>query len=166
MQKKVKIRKFEEKDIVNKVRWINDDENNQFLHYDLPLEVEKTQVWFKNNQNRTDRYDAVIEYQGIPVGVIGLLEIADGKAEYYVTLGENEFKGRGIAKQATMLLLEYAFTVLKIKEVYLYTEVGNLSAQALFEKSGFIKRGVEKNSVMNRGKYVDRYYYSITVSDF
>ena len=31
----IKIRKFQETDIPYKVRWINDDENNRFLHYDL-----------------------------------------------------------------------------------------------------------------------------------
>ena len=71
----VSIRKFEKKDIPNKVRWINDPENNTYLHYDLPLRVEPTEVWFEKNKERTDRYDAVIEADNIPVGLIGLLSI-------------------------------------------------------------------------------------------
>ena len=39
----VRIRKFERKDIPKKVEWINNPQNNKFLHYDIPLEVEKTQ---------------------------------------------------------------------------------------------------------------------------
>ena len=35
----VTIRKFEEKDIANKIKWINDERNNRFLHYDLPLSM-------------------------------------------------------------------------------------------------------------------------------
>lgn len=38
---KIAIRKFERKDIPKKVEWINNPENNQFLHYDIPLCVEK-----------------------------------------------------------------------------------------------------------------------------
>ena len=34
----VNIRPFTENDILNKVRWINDCENNKFLHYELPLD--------------------------------------------------------------------------------------------------------------------------------
>ena len=71
----ITLRKFEEKDIPAKVRWINDPHNNQFLHYDLPLEEEKTRNWFINNKDRTDRYDAVIEADGVPCGLIGLLGI-------------------------------------------------------------------------------------------
>lgn len=158
----VQIRKFEETDIPNKVRWINDSRNNRYLHYDLPLREDKTLEWFRKICGRTDRYDAVIEYQGKPVGVIGLLTIDNGRAEYYVTLGEQEYKGKGIAKEATRLLLMYAFCELGLKEVYLYTEVENIGAQKLFEKCGFVQQGVARGSAVNRGKAVDRYYYTLT----
>lgn len=157
----VKLRKFEERDVPNKVKWINDEANNQYLHYELPLIEEKTYAWFKTVENRIDRYDAVIEYNGIPVGIIGLLNIKDGHAEYYVTMGEKEYKGKGVAKDATKLLLEYAFSELGLEEVYLYTEEENVVAQRLFEKCGFEKQGLYKDSAFNRGKLVNRYYYKI-----
>lgn len=162
----VSIRKFEEKDIPNKVKWINDPKNNQYLHYDLPLTEEGTKVWFLKIKDLTDRYDAVIEYDGAPVGIIGLLNIKNGKAEYYVTMGEADFKGKGIAKRATLLLLNYAFIERKLSEIYLYTEVDNIPAQKLFEKCGFIKGEIFKDSAVNRGKSVDRYYYSVLSSDW
>lgn len=58
----VNIRPFTENDILNKVRWINDCENNKFLHYELPLDEDKTRAWFHKNKDRADRYDAIIEY--------------------------------------------------------------------------------------------------------
>lgn len=57
----INIRKFSIEDIPNKVEWINNPKNNKYLHYNLPLEVQKTINWFKNNEKRTDRFDAVIE---------------------------------------------------------------------------------------------------------
>lgn len=163
---KISIRKFEERDISNKVRWINDNENNRYLHYDLPLEEEKTRQWYYKTENRTDRYDAVIECDKKSVGIIGLLGIEKGQAEYYVTLGEKEYKGKGIAKSATFLLLKYAFSALKLRTVYLFTETENTAAQKLFEQCGFIKTGVAEKSAVNRGKYVDRFRYQITLSDY
>ena len=56
---KVTIRRFEEKDVPNKVKWINDDRNNQFLHYDIPLILENTHWWYLKNQTLTNRYVAV-----------------------------------------------------------------------------------------------------------
>lgn len=162
----VSIRPFMESDISNKVRWINDCENNRFLHYDLPLDEDKTRIWFHKNKDKLDRYDAIIEYEGNPVGIIGLLSIVDGRAEYYITLGEGQYKRKGIAQDASVLLLKYAFDKLKLQEVYLYTEVDNIPAQKLFEKCGFVKYRLDKNSAVNKGKFVDRYYYVITTSEF
>ena len=108
------------------VSWINDDRNNQFLPDDLPLNLESTYKWYLRNQQLTGRYDAVIEYEGKPVGVIDLLPIKDGRAECYMTLGDQEYKGKGIAKEATRHLLDYGSSILRFDEVYLYTEVDNI----------------------------------------
>ena len=139
----VTIRKFEREDIPKKVEWINNPENNQFLHYDIPLEVERTQKWFDNNVGRTDRYDAVIEVDGVACGTIGLLSIdkKNNKAEYYIAMGETSLKGKGVSTQASKLILEYGFKKLGLNRIYLFTETGNIPAQRLFEKVGFVKEG-------------------------
>ena len=52
---KISIRKFESKDIPKKVEWINNSENNKYLHYDIPLKIEKTEkLDLKKIKNRTD----------------------------------------------------------------------------------------------------------------
>lgn len=165
---KISIRKFKNTDIPNKVKWINDPLNNKFLHYDLPLEIIKTEIWFEKNKDRKDRYDAVIEVDGIPVGLIGLLniDVKNKKAEYYITLGEREYLGKGIAKNASFLILEYAFAELGLNRVYLYTEVDNIPAVKLYERVGFICEGVLKNDLFSKGRCIDRYVFAITKRDF
>lgn len=164
----ISIRKFREEDIANKIKWINDPLNNTFLHYDLPLVYEKTVVWFQNNKNRTDRYDAVIEVDGFSVGLIGLLGIDEknSKAEFYITLGEQEYKGKGIASIASKILLEYAFEKLNLNKVYLYTEKNNILAQKLFEKIGFQKEGLLKEDLIYNKRKVDRFFYGITKNEY
>lgn len=164
----ISIRKFTRGDIENKVKWINDPRNNTYLHYELPLEVEKTAIWFENNKDRTDRYDAVIEADGVPVGLIGLLGIEERnkKAEYYVALGEVDYKGKGVASKATALLLEYAFSELRLNKVYLYTERENVSAQRLFERMGFRQEGLLIEDMIYNGRKVDRFYYGITAEEY
>lgn len=161
---KVCIRKFEEKDISNKIVWINDERNNQFLHYEIPLKYEKTLEWFKRIENSESRYDGVIEADGKPVGLIGLLEIdrKNSKAEFYISMGEHEYQGKGIASAASRKLLFYGFYIQKLNRIYLYTEKENVKAQRLFEKIGFKKEGLIKEDLFSKGKYVDRYIYGIT----
>jgi D-cysteine desulfhydrase len=165
---KVTIRKFEQRDIADKIRWINDERNNKFLHYDLPLEYDRTLEWFERVRDRSDRFDGVIEVDGRPVGIIGLLNIdpRSGKGEYYIALGEHEYKGKGVAIKASRLLLEYAFGELNLNKVYLFTEVDNVSAQRLFERLGFRKEGLLREDVKRGSRYVHRYVYGLTKNDF
>ena len=165
---RVSIRKFTTKDIENKIRWINNESNNQFLHYDLPLEYDKTLIWYEHVKDRIDRYDAVIEADGIPVGLIGLLSIdnKNRKAEYYVSMGEVEYKGKGIAAEATHQLLEYAFCNLRLERVYLYTESENHAAQKMFKRVGFREEGLLKKDIISRGRYVDRSIFGITRTEY
>lgn len=164
----IAIRKFEKKDIPNKIKWINEPLNNKYLHYDLPLEYKKTEDWFEKNKDRSDRFDGIIEADGTPVGLIGLLSIdnKNKKAEYYITIGEREFLGKGIASQASKILLEDAFMRRGLNRIYLYTETDNASAIRLYERVGFKREGIIKNDLFFKGRYVDRYIYGITKNDF
>lgn len=162
------IRKFEKKDIENKIRWINDPLNNTYLHYELPLEKNKTELWLEKTKDRTDRYDAVIEADGNPVGLIGLLSIdfRNKKAEYYIALCERNYLGKGIAAEASRLLLKYAFSQLNLNRVYLYTETENMKAVKLYERLGFKQEGIIRQDIFSKGIYRDRYVYGITKKDF
>ena len=162
----VTLRLFEESDIPKKVEWINNPENNQYLHYDLPLRIDKTTEWFRN-KNNDSRVDCVIEYNGQPVGLIGLLSIdkVNFKAEYYITIGETSCKRKGIATKATKAILEYAFRVLKLHKVYLTVDADNNIAKMLYEKCGFMQEGILKDDLYrtNEKKFIDRIRYSIVL---
>lgn len=164
----VLVRKFERNDIPNKVKWINDPKNNKYLHYDIPLEIEKTEKWFDNNINNSNRYDAIIEVDGIPCGTIGLINVdrKNHKAEYYIAMGETSLKRKGVSAQASELILKYAFFNLEINRVYLYTETENIPAQRLFEKLGFVKEGCIRQDLFSNGRFVDRFIYGICKSDY
>lgn len=164
---KLKIKDFTKTDIKNKVDWVNDPENNEFLHYDLPLEYDNTLNWFNNKSS--NRYDGVIQYEGIPVGLIGLLNIDNKthKAEIYILIGNHNYKNKGIAYNSIKQLLEKGFIDFSLNKIYLYTETKNVAAQKLFEKVGFKKEGLHKDDVVNKYKVlVDRYSYAILKDDF
>lgn len=165
---KISFRKFCAQDIDNKVKWINDPDNNQYLHYDLPLEYNKTLNWFNNIKDRTDRFDAIIEVDGNPVGLIGILgiDLKNSKAEYYVAMGEKGYKGKGIATNVSWLFLDFVFTQLGLNKIYLYTEKDNIPAQKLFEKIGFQREGLLIEDLIYNNKRIDRYVYGITAEQF
>lgn len=160
----VTLREFEETDVPKKVEWINNHENNQFLHYDLPLKIDKTIEWFRNKDN-TKRLDCIIEYEGVSVGLIGLLQIdrTNMKAEYYITIGENCYKQKGIATKATKAILEYAFSELKLHKIYLTVDAKNEKAIRLYEKVGFKREGyfVDDLFCSKNTEFIDRERYAV-----
>lgn len=158
---RITIRKFEKSDIPKKVEWINNPANNRFLHYNIPLSIEGTERWFDSHQGETTRYDAVIEADGVPVGTIGLLSIdrKNSKAEYYIAMGETAYKGKGVAKEASRLILAYGFEELGLNRIYLFTEADNIAAQKLFERVGFKREGILKQDVYSHGAFADRIAY-------
>ncbi|NLX03265.1 MAG: pyridoxal-phosphate dependent enzyme [Syntrophomonadaceae bacterium] len=162
------LRKFQESDIPYKVKWINDEENNKFLHYDLPLREDKTLEWFRSVQNRTDRIDYTVLYNDEPAGLIGLINIdhKNKKAEYYICLGGKRFKGKGIAYIASDILIRDSFERFGLNKIYLYTEIDNVQAQSLFEKIGFVKEGLLKSDLLYYDRVIDRYVYGLNVPSF
>ena len=164
----VTVRPFRESDIPDKVRWINDPANHRYLHYELPLTVEGTRQWYYRANNASDRFDGVILADGVSCGVIGLLRIDAEKsdAEFYVTVGEAAYRRRGAALAASRLVLRYAFRELGLSRVYLFTETGNLPAQHLFEKLGFVRERLLANDVFVNGRSADRYQYGVTDEAF
>lgn len=162
----VAIREFTCNDIENKVKWINDSENNQYLHYDLPLRYEKTLNWFNNKSK--NRLDCVIEYNRTPVGLVGLIDIDEKnqKAEFYISMGCHEFKKRGIATKATELILIYAFEQLKLNKVFLNVDEDNIPACKLYEKIGFKQEGKFIKDLFHRGRFINRLHYAIFLEDF
>ena len=157
----ISLRDFTVDDIDRKITWINDPDNNKYLHYDIPLEYPKTLAWFRNKDDNT-RIDCVIEYDNIPVGVIGLLGIDDKnkKAEYYITIGDKQYKHKGIATKASLLILEYAFEALELNKVYLNVDADNEIACRLYERVGFACEGYFREDLLRREHLIDRKRYA------
>lgn len=168
----INLRLFNKSDVELKVKWLNDEKINTFLHYDLPLCPDRTLNWFNKIMSDSSRDDYVYEIitakGNVPIGLIGLLGIdnKNRKAEFYIVNGEKEYQGRGLASQATELFLRYTFLKYNLNKIYLYTEVENTLAQKLFEKVGFHKEGLLREDLIYMGRKVDRYYYAIYREDF
>ena len=81
-------------------------------------------------------------------------------------MGEASYKGKGIATQASKIILEYAFKALDLNKVFLFTETENVIAQRFFEHVGFKREGVIRQDLYSKEKFVDRIMYGMLKSDF
>jgi len=149
------------------VKWLNDPAVNRFLHYDLPLCEDRTLNWYNRIINDPSRVDFAIDVlegdQIFTVGLIGLLNIdhRNRKAEFYITLGDTAFQGRGIAYHAGRQFIDYSFKRFNLNKIYLYTEEQNEKAQRLFERLGFTREGLLKEDLIYMGRPINRYIYGL-----
>lgn len=97
------------------------------------------------------------EYSGL-VGIIGLknINIDNRKANLGYWIGES-FWGNGIASESVNLVINYAFSILKLEEVYAYVYTHNKSSIRVLEKNNMTRIG----EVSEYSKKLDRFQSSI-----
>ena len=155
----VTIRKFEFEDIPYKIDWINNSDNNQYLFYDLPLEYDKTVEWFNKNKDNPNRFDAVIEYNGKPVGLVGIINIdyVNQKGENYIVIGDTSYKRKGIATKAGLLNMAYAFYSIGLNKLYGFIEAGNIASIKQCKKRGGHIEGYLRDNNYKNNHFVDTF---------
>src|SRR5882672_1841917 len=94
---------------------------------------------------------------GQSVGTIGLSRIdpTHRRAEYGVLIGEPGARGKGLASEASRLLLDYAFRTLGLVRVYLHVFADNAAAVRLYERVGFLREGLLRRHVYKGGRFRD-----------
>ena len=88
--------------------------------------------------------------------VIELVEInhLHRRCEFQIAI-HPAFQGRGYARQATRIAIDYAFKVLNIHKLYLHVDKDNRRAIGIYEDCGFETEGILRDEFFVNGKYRD-----------
>ena len=99
---------------------------------------------------------------GEPIGCIDLYEFDafHQKAGIGIMIDEKS-RNRGIAMQTLELLIEYAFSFLKLHQLYCYIPENNKVSTTLFEKAGFVQSGKLTDWIRTIDGYSDVYVYQL-----
>jgi RimJ/RimL family protein N-acetyltransferase len=102
------------------------------------------------------------------VGALGLRGInwRSRHAEYWIYLGDRLARGKGLAEEASRLLLRFAFDTLGLHRVFLQVNVSNHSAISLYRRLGFVEEGKLRAAVFVDGRFVDRLLLSMLSHEF
>lgn len=153
-----RLRPFEKEDIPLKVKWINDADVHQELHYEVPLSLSRTERWYANAVMDQTRRDFIIEsHEGRPVGLTGLLDIhrINRTAEVFVTIGEKDWWGKGIGTEVESLMCEWGFEVLDLYKITGGIRTTNIACIKMSQKIGFQVEGTLRQHRFIGGKRVD-----------
>ena len=87
--------------------------------------------------NKPDEYRCAILADGVYVGNVYLTGITKDKADYHIFIGERNYWGKGVAREASKQILEHALSVLRLKRVELRVRKENCRAVSLYTSLGF-----------------------------
>ncbi len=156
---RVQLRRLGPQDAADVVRLRSDPDVQAQLFSERPPTVAEHLRWLADADTRGDRHEFMIVERTSErsVGTIGLSRIdpTHRRAEYGVLIGEPGIRGKGLASEASRLLLDYAFRTLGHVRVYLHVFADNEAAVRLYERVGFLREGLLRRHVYKGGRVGD-----------
>jgi RimJ/RimL family protein N-acetyltransferase len=158
---------FDESDLPLVRAWINDDEVRQGTGTEGPVSDVEHRRWYQSViEDRSQRIFLIAQGCGKgarPVGAIGLRGInwRSRNAEYWIYIGDHAARGKGLADEASRLLLRFAFDTLGLHRVFLQVNITNQQAIRLYRRLGFVEEGVLREAVFAGGCFIDRLVLSM-----
>ncbi len=166
------LRCLRREDIPKMLEWMHDPEINRYFQFDAQqMTAEKVQAFIQKAgiQAKTKEcfHFAIADENNEYMGTISLKYIDwDAKsAEYAISLRKIA-QGRQIAFWATWEVLNYAFEVLLLQQVYLTVLPENAKAIRLYERIGFIYEGESKECISIRGEYKNLRRYRMLLQEY
>lgn len=107
------------------------------------------------------------DLQGMPAGAVDLFDIdpVNRRAGIGILITD-EYRNRGIAREAVEAMTGYATDTLHLHQLYCNISEDNLQSIHLFEKLGFLKCGTRREWLITRSGWKDEYIYQLILDSF
>jgi len=112
-------------------------------------------------------FDLAVELKsdGKVIGLLSLVLRSAHLAKIGYALGP-EYRGRGLATEATKALLDYAFDVLQVHRVQADTDSANVSSWRLMERVGMKREARLREAVRGDDGWLDQLIYGVLADEW
>lgn len=138
-----------------------------------PISLKSQQAWYENLSKSGNLALSVFEkntdrpQEKKLAGTIGLMNINHRHQRATWTLRlDQAFQGRGIAYEASMLMLDYGFNTLNLNKVFSDSFPDNAPIIKLLTKLRFTQEGLMKAHYYHNGEFKDSAIYAMLRADF
>jgi RimJ/RimL family protein N-acetyltransferase len=135
-------------------KWIEEKESQLFLLSRVTAKIANIDQLV---QEKSNILSMITLTDNTPIGMLAFLDhdVNQGKAELRKLIGEPNFRGKGLAKEATRLWIQYGIGTLGLRKIYLNTLDTNIRNIKLNEELGFRVEGILRNECLIDGEYRD-----------
>lgn len=168
----VRLRALTKDDCKTSWSWRNKDEIRDFYSgHPFYVNREKEEAWLDKVINS----DLPLTSFGIEklesnclIGMAFLkdIDLIHRTAEFAIFIGDEESRGKGHGKEATLKTLKFAFNDLNLNRVYLTVLEENKKALHIYAKFGFKNEGILRECVYKNGKYKNEVIMSLLRSEY
>ncbi|MCS6796611.1 MAG: GNAT family N-acetyltransferase [Raineya sp.] len=169
---RIYLRALEEKDLLgNYYQWLNDQEVTLFnSHGRFPNNEKKIKDYFIFTQTASNALILAIIWKENDqhIGNISLQNInwIDRSAEFAILLGDKNYWGKNVGKEAGNLIIKHGFFALNLHRIYCGTSADNIAMQKLAQKLQMKQEGVRREAIFKSGKYVDIIEYGLLKNEY
>lgn len=131
-----------------------------------PLTEEQAQGWVENIAAHPAAW--VVEFRARAIGEILLDNFveADQRASLIIGLLDREALGKGLGTEAIRAVAEFAFDTLRLHKLSMRVLAFNIRAIRAYERIGFIREGLERESALIGGAWHDDVIVGLLKRDF
>ncbi len=162
--------RFIEPDDLEAIREMSNDSEQEYMigGWSLPAAKKHQEDWYQRILGDRNNIRFAIDYNGSFVGLVTLTDIdwKNRRAKSGIRLTLNAPKQQGIATDALVTMLGYAFDELNLHRVYATIIDHNQASRRLHAKCGYKEEGVLRQSVYKRGLYHDELQLSVLKSEY
>jgi len=166
--KYIKLRAVEPEDLDILYKWEND--TRLWLHGNSlnPYSKQTLRQYIADTQSQ-DIYQSKqlrlmvdMKAENKTIGTVDLydLDVRNMRAGIGILIDEN-YRENDFAYQSLEIVKTYAFSFLRLHQLYAHILVNNKASIGLFEKSGFVNNGTLKHWICTENSYTDAYIYQI-----
>ena len=167
---KVKVRALEPDDLSLLYKWENDVSEWKYSNTFIPFSSYTLKKFIENAHAdlfETRQVRFVIETTDLNVNkAIGIIDLFDydsfhNRAGIGILIGEKQYRKNGYAKEALGLIINYAFTILHLHQLFCNISFENEISLKLFIGKGFEITGTKKQWLFNGNEWTDEYFLQL-----
>lgn len=151
----IELQIFSQKHLDKTFLWMQNEDLKASFLLDKNITKDSHSKWFVALKKDQAQKNFAIIYNNFHVGNIGVknIDLSNKKAEVWIYIGDNSFKGKGIAKESLNLLNDFFVNYIN----KLYANIGDFNYQSLrlFIASGYRIEGFLHDEIFFKGRSIN-----------
>jgi len=166
MEPRIYLRAFELDDYKTTIAWRKDDQITSMLGGGkLFVSEANEKKWIEESifDRQNIKLAVCLRDNNLHIGNVYLtgLDYINRTAESHILIGNKEFWGQGLAREALLEILRYGFYERGLNRIEAHINADNTASLRMHEKCGYKREGVLRQAIFKNGRFKDVVVMSI-----